>query len=94
MNKSDLIHRGVEVDDDEVDESFDEETGEARPRSNGVNGREYPFEDSSEEEDDDDDEEAAREVCSSPQAIHFMAVDWFMFCEGLGQGRIHCRRRG
>jgi transcription elongation factor SPT6 len=59
----DLIEREVDVDDDEVDESFDEETGEVRPKTNGVNGGGFHFEDSSEEEDDDDDEEAARAVC-------------------------------
>lgn len=75
MNQSDLIHKGVEVDDEEVDESFDEETGEARPRINGVNGGGYHFEDSSEEEDDDDDEEAAREARSSPQSIRVIAID-------------------
>lgn len=52
----------VDVDDDEVDESFDEETGEVRPKINGSNGAAAPYDDSSEEEDDDD-EEAAREVC-------------------------------
>lgn len=80
MNQSGLIHRGVEVDDEEVDDSFDEETGEVRPRSNGVNGGGYHFEDSSEEEDDDDDEEAAREACSSPQAIYRSAID--CLCSG------------
>ena len=65
MQASDLIQREVDVDDDEAEESFDEETGEARLRSNGVNGAGYHFEDSSEEEDDDDDEEAARAVCPS-----------------------------
>lgn len=75
MNESHLIHRGVEVDDEEVDESFDEETGEVRPRSNGVNGGGFHFEDSSEEEDDDDDEEAAREVCSPPHTLDLMAID-------------------
>ncbi len=44
--------------DDEEDESFDEETGEVKAKSNGANGR---FDDSS-EEDDDDDEAAAAEV--------------------------------
>lgn len=78
MDESDLIQRGVDVDDDEVDESFDEETGEVRPRLNGVNGEGFRFEDSSEEEDDDD-EEAAREVCSSPQAIYLMVIDRLCF---------------
>ena len=81
MNESDLIHRGVDVDDEEVDESFDEETGEIRPKRNGVNGGGYHFEDSSEEEDDDDDEEAAREVRSLPRAIYLTAVD--CSCSGV-----------
>lgn len=67
MKGSDLVQREVDVDDDEVDESFDEETGEVKPRSNGVNGGRRHFEDSSEEEDDDDDEEAARAVCLRPK---------------------------
>lgn len=67
MKGLDLIQREVDVDDDEVDESFDEETGEVRPKTNGVNGAGLRFEDSSEEEDDDDDEEAAREVRPPPK---------------------------
>lgn len=55
----DLIQGEPELDDEENDESFDEETGEARPRKNAENGH---IDDSSEEEDDDDDEEAARAV--------------------------------
>lgn len=53
-----LIDDRAMIDDDE-DESFDEETGEARTKPNGTNGR---FDDSSEEEDDEDDEAAAAEV--------------------------------
>ena len=53
-----LIDDRAMIDDDE-DESFDEETGEVKAKSNGANGR---FDDSSEEEDDDDDEAAAAEV--------------------------------
>lgn len=59
MSMRDLIDGQVEVDDEENDESFDEETGEARPRKPAQNG---DLDDSSEEEDDDDDEEAARAV--------------------------------
>jgi transcription elongation factor SPT6 len=59
MSMRDLIEGEVEVDDEENDESFDEETGEVRPRKQGQNGQ---IDDSSEEEDDDDDEEAARAV--------------------------------
>ncbi|KAI9889773.1 MAG: Transcription elongation factor spt6 [Vezdaea aestivalis] len=52
---ADLIMDDVEVDDEENDESFDEDTGEARPAKNGVNGH---LDDSSEEDEDDDEEEA------------------------------------
>jgi len=57
----DLISGEVEVDDEENDDSFDEDTGEVRNRKTPQNGH---FDDSSEEEDDDDDEEAARAVCT------------------------------
>ena len=59
MSMRDLIQGEAELDDEENDESFDEETGEVRPRKGKQNGQ---IDDSSEEEDDDDDEEAAREV--------------------------------
>ena len=60
MSMRELIEGEVEVDDEENDDSFDEDTGEVRPRKQGQNGH---IDDSSEEEDDDDDEEAARAVC-------------------------------
>ena len=50
----------AEVDDDESDDSFDEETGELK-RKNKTNGTNGHMTDSSEEEDDED-EEAAEEV--------------------------------
>lgn len=53
----DLIQGEAELDDDEDDESFDEETGEPLHRD-----RKARIEDSSEEEEDDDDEEEARKV--------------------------------
>ncbi|SLM33592.1 transcription elongation factor spt6 [Lasallia pustulata] len=59
MSARDLIEGEAELDDEEGDESFDEETGEVTRKTNGVNGH---IDDSSEEEDDDDDEEAARAV--------------------------------
>ncbi|KAL8727491.1 MAG: hypothetical protein Q9166_006015 [cf. Caloplaca sp. 2 TL-2023] len=62
MSARDLISGEAELDSQEDDESFDEETGEVRrkpSRANGVNGH---LDDSSEEEDDDDDEEAAAAV--------------------------------
>jgi transcription elongation factor SPT6 len=59
-----LIEGEAELDDEENDESFDEETGEARPGKARRNG---DMDDSSEEDDDeDDDEEAARAVGSAP----------------------------
>ena len=57
-NIRDLFDNQAELDDDEDDESFDEETGETmrhKPREGRV-------EDSSEEEDDDDDEDEAARV--------------------------------
>ena len=59
MSMRDLIQGEAELDDEENDESFDEETGEVRPGKNRQNGH---IDDSSDEEDDDDDEEAARQV--------------------------------
>ena len=55
----DLINGEAELDDEENDESFDEDTGEPRQKQKD-NGT---IEDSSEEEEDDDDEEAAAAVC-------------------------------
>jgi transcription elongation factor SPT6 len=63
MSMRDLINGEAELDDEEIDESFDEETGEPLRRRGAENGH---VDDSSEEEDDDDDEEAARAVGSSP----------------------------
>lgn len=59
MSMRDLIHGEADVDEEENDESFDEDTGEAR---NGKAAALGDIDDSSEEEDDDDDEEAARAV--------------------------------
>lgn len=61
----DLIVGEAEIDDEEGDESFDEETGEVRRKTNGKNGANGingHIDDSSEEDEDDDDEEAARAV--------------------------------
>ena len=62
MSAMDLISGEAELGDESDDESFDEQTGESRQRTNGVNGKGNQFQDSSEEEEDDDDEEAARAV--------------------------------
>ncbi len=66
MSMRDLIEGEAELDDEENDESFDEETGDARPKKLKQRNRDRDdadsLEDSSEEEEDDDDEEAARAV--------------------------------
>jgi transcription elongation factor SPT6 len=66
----DLIDGDVEVDDEENDESFDEETGEVRTRNSAQNGH---IDDSSEEEEDDDDEEAALAVCLTFLGVMLLA---------------------
>ena len=63
MSMRDLINGEAELDDEENDDSFDEDTGEARPSKQ----RDPDLDDSSEEEDDDD-EEAARAVCANSQS--------------------------
>ncbi len=62
MSARDLISGEAEVNSQDEDESFDEETGEVRRKTNGVKGINGHLEDSSEEDDDDDDEEAAAAV--------------------------------
>ena len=57
-----LIEGEAELDDEEIDLSFDEETESSKRRANGTSG---DLQDSSEEEEDDDDEEAARAVSAS-----------------------------
>ena len=61
----DLIVGEAELDDEEGEESYDDETGEVHRRVNGTkgpNGVNGHIDDSSEEDEDDDDEEAARLV--------------------------------
>ena len=68
----DLIVGEAELDDEEGDESFDEDTGEVRRSkqgTNGLNGVNGHYDDSSEEEEDDNDEEAARQVIARAQAF-------------------------
>ncbi|KAI0008117.1 SH2 domain-containing protein [Xylariaceae sp. FL0662B] len=55
----DLIIGEAELDDEEDDESFDEETGETRGRPQNRN---VDMDDSSEEDEDDEDEEEARKI--------------------------------
>jgi transcription elongation factor SPT6 len=65
MSMRDLINGEAELDDEENDESFDEETGEPKVGKQRLNG---DLDDSSEEEDDDD-EEAARAVSIQEQRL-------------------------
>ena len=62
MSALDLIQGEADVDDEEGDESFDEETGEVIRKSNGANGVNRAIDDSSEEDEDDEDEDAVRAV--------------------------------
>lgn len=59
MSMRDLVMGEAELDDEENDDSFDEETGDVRARANDKNGH---LEDDSSEEEDDDDEEAAAAI--------------------------------
>jgi len=72
MSMRDLIHGEAELDDEENDESFDEETGEPISGKSLPNGE---LDDSSEEEEDDDDEEAARAVC--PLGIEVSSMSFY-----------------
>ena len=78
-----MIHGEAELDDEENDESFDEETGEPILGKSRINGE---LDDSSEEEEDDDDEEAARAVC--PSGIHSISRSPFADTS-LGTRRLH-----
>lgn len=66
-NMRDLVMGEADVDSEEDDESYDEDTGEARERERKPRER---VDDSSEEEDDDDDEEEAAKVGFSIPAIN------------------------
>lgn len=77
MSALDLIRGEAELDEEEADESFDEETGEVRRKASGLNGANHHLDDSSEEEEDDEDEEAAREVCNTHS--NFIADNLLMF---------------
>jgi transcription elongation factor SPT6 len=83
MSMRDLIHGEAELDDEENDESFDEDTGEPIPGKSRANG---DLDDSSEEEEDDDDEEAARAVRPSGTRSNSCAL----FADiSLGTRRVH-----
>ena len=92
----DLIVGEAELDDEEGDESFDEETGEVRrikQGTNGLNGVNGHYDDSSEEEEDDNDEEAARQVITRAQASTFGIQLLTLTFMVVDQGRFHCRGR-
>ena len=92
----DLIVGEAELDDEEGDESFDEETGEVRRSkqgTNGLNGVNGHYDDSSEEEEDDNDEEAARQVTTRAQALSAEIQLMTLLFMAIDQGRLHCRRR-
>lgn len=92
----DLIVGEAELDDEEGDESFDEDTGEVRRSkqgTNGLNGVNGHYDDSSEEEEDDNDEEAARQVIARAQAFGSETQLTTLLLMALDQGRLHCRRR-
>lgn len=92
----DLIVGEAELDDEEGDESFDEETGEVRRSkqgTNGLNGANGHYDDSSEEEEDDNDEEAARQVIARAQAFSAEIQLMTLLSMAIDQGRLHCRRR-
>lgn len=91
MSALDLIRGEADVDEDEADESFDEETGEVIRKTNGA-GANRPLDDSSEEEDDDDDEDAAREVSHSALVEEFVGK-FILICTFIsGERRFHRRR--
>jgi len=86
----DLIIGEVEVndDEDEDEESYDEETGEVRRKTNGAkttNGVNGHLDDSSEEDEDDDDEEAARLV----RPLAGLAARANADCMALGERGLH-----
>lgn len=75
-----MIQGEADVDDEEGDESFDEETGEVIRKANGVNGVNRAIDDSSEEDDDDEDEDAVRAVgqpshITLPVRDHLLMLD-------------------
>lgn len=65
MSARDLVLGEAELDDDEGEESFDEDTGEVRRKVNGTNGINGHLDDSS-EEDEEDDPEAERLASAFP----------------------------
>lgn len=91
----DLIVGEAELDDEEEDESFDEDTGEVRRNKkvgNGLNGVNGHFDDSSEEEEDDNDEEAARQVIVLTLGASVRGLTTDLLSLPVGQGRLYCGR--
>ena len=93
MSARDLISGEAELGSEEEDESFDEETGEVRRKSNGIGGANGHLDDSSEEEDDDDDEEAAAAVRLPPRCQQRQAALALTTSCLLDPKRFHCRGR-
>lgn len=91
MDARDLVVGEADLDDEEGDESFDEETGEVKPRGNGTNGH---VDDSSDEEEDDDDEEAARQVPSAPSKLECVIHYGTDLASTVDSRRLHRRRGG
>lgn len=92
MSAIDLIQGEAELDEEEADESFDEETGEVGRKSSGLPGATHGLEDSSDEDEDDEDEDAVREVFNAHS--NFVADYPLMFhLWHSGEGWLYCRRR-
>ena len=83
-------------DDDEGDESFDEDSGEVRRKTNGssgLNGLNGHLDDSSEEEDDDDEEAAQAVRYPATWRLYLILFTDWVYLRRLDQRWIHSRRR-
>lgn len=92
MSALDLIQGEADVDDEEGDESFDEETGEVIRKSNGANGVNRAIDDSSEEDEDDEDEDAVRAVGQTALLTKSSWDHLLMLDAYVGERGFHCRR--
>lgn len=86
----DLVIGEAELDDEEDDDSFDEETGETRAKNRN---RDQNMNDSSEEEDDDDDEEEMQKVPRTAPRCHLSVAAASNAGPVTGPRRLHRRRR-
>lgn len=89
MSARDLLDDAAILDDEDDDESFDEETGEVKPKANGINGH---FDDSSEEDEEDDEEEAAK-VSTQCQAKRHHHLCSHLLLSRLRQGSFSTKRK-